>query len=53
MVFLEQANHVNILWSLVVPWSTALRGVRREVAEFIAGGAERLPNPPSDVVSLK
>lgn len=53
MVFLEQANHVNILWGLVVPFSAALTGVRREVAGFITGGAEELPNPPSDVVSLK
>lgn len=54
MVFLEQANHVNILWGLLLPFPAHLAGIRREVARFVLDGESmRLPHPPSDLVSLR
>lgn len=53
MVFLAQANHVNILWGLLMPFPAHLAPIRREVAGFVLdGGSTRLPAPPSDFLSL-
>ena len=53
MVFLERADHFNILLAAAFPFRSALAAVRREIGAFVVtGGAQRLPDPPTDFMSL-